>query len=194
MKIITLSREYGAGGHTIGKTVAEKLGIEIYDKDIIRETAKASGLDESFIADKEETLSKGDSFLRSITPISYEQKDVIFEIEKEVILKLAAKGPCVIIGRCADVILREAGFDTLDVFLYANEEKRAARVGELIGTKNPAAIKKAMKNVDYSRHAYYKYYTDKQWGDFNNYNLMLDTGSLGTDLCIELICAAAKAE
>ena len=192
MKIITISREYGAGGHTIGRSVAEKLGIEIYDKDIITETAKTSGIDIDYIAETEETLTRGESFLRRITPISYEQKDMIFEVEKEVILKLASAGPCIVLGRCADVILREAGYDTLNVFLYASEEDRYERVGQLINSFNTAEIAKAIKRVDYSRHAYYKYFTDKQWGKCENYDLMLNTAALGTDLCVELICKAVQ--
>lgn len=192
MKIITINREYGAGGHTIGRGVAEKLGVEIYDKDIIRNTAKQSGLDEELIIHSEEKLSKLDAFLRSITPISYEQKDIIFDIESKVITELAAKGACVILGRCAGEVLRSAGIETINVFLYSDEKNRSARVAELIGDSNPSAVHKAIKTVDQARHAYYAYYTDKEWGDFNNYDLMLDTGTLGFDACIDIICRAAQ--
>ena len=106
--IITISREYGAGGHSIGKRVAQELGIEIYDRDIIRNTVKDSGLDTSVIEHEEEEISRADAFLRMITPAAYvDRREAIHEIERKVILMLAKKGPCVILGRCADTILEE---------------------------------------------------------------------------------------
>lgn len=192
MKIITISREYGAGGHTLGRIVAKKLGIEIYDRDIVRTTAKESGLEEEKIWAKEETMFKTDSFLRSISPISYSQLDSIFEIEKEAILNYAKNGPCVVVGRCADVILKEAGFDTLNVFLHADREARFKRVAELIGTDNEDKVYKTIKSMDNARGAYYEYYTDKQWGDAKNYDLVLNVGTISEDACVEIICKAAQ--
>ena len=107
MKIITLSREYGAGGHSIGTEVAKRLGIEFYDKDIIAGVARESGIDESLIASKGEEISTAESIIRAITPISYDQKDLIFETERNVIIDIAKKGPCVILGRCADILLKK---------------------------------------------------------------------------------------
>jgi len=148
MKIITLSREYGAGGHSIGREVAKKLGIEFYDKDIIKGVALEMGVDPELIEKQGEEISRADSFIRSITPISYDQAGTMFEIEKEVILKIAAKGPCVILGRCANVTLEEAGIDSLNVFVYGDEIHRAARVGELINSTNPSEISKALKKTE----------------------------------------------
>ena len=192
MKIITISREFGAGGHTLGRIVAQRLGLEVYDKDIVRATAKESGLEEKKIMEKEESMFRTDSFLRNINPISYSQLDSIFEIEKEAILNFAKKGPCVIVGRCADVILKEAGYDTLDVFLYADEGARFKRAAELIGTDNPVAVHKTIKSMDKARHSYYEYYTDQQWGDPKNFDLVLNTGTLSKDTCADLICMAAE--
>ncbi len=192
MKIITLSREYGAGGHSIGREVAKELGIEFYDKDIIAGVAKESGIDEALIADKGEEVSIAESIIRAITPISYDQKGVIFDAEKNVIIDIAKKGPCVILGRCADITLKEAGIDCLNVFLYASDEAREKRVGELIGSTNRAEIQKAIKKTDHDRHSYYTYYTYQKWGDYKNYNLMIDTGALGYEASIKLICEAYK--
>ena len=192
MRIITLCREYGAGGHSVGQRVAAELGIEFYDKDIIRGSAEELGIDPALLEAEEEAITKKDAILRSITPISYDQKDAMYGAESGVILKLAAKGPCLILGRCADAVLRAAGIPSLDVFLCADEEHRAARVGELIGNKDEAVIRRTMKKTDQARHAYYHHYTGKTWGDHTNFHLCLDTGVLGYDNCVKLICEAVR--
>ena len=192
--IITISREYGAGGHSIARRVAQELGIEIYDRDIIRNTAKDSGLDAGIIEREEEEISRADAFWRMITPAAYvDRREAIHEIEREVILLLASKGPCVILGRCADAILDEANVDSLNVFIYADDLHRAVRVSEMLGTKNPSEIQKAMKKTDAARRSYYQQFAGRHWGDFHNYNLMLDSGMLGFDACVKLICDAANA-
>lgn len=193
MRIITLCREYGAGGHSVGQRVAAELGIEFYDKDIIRDSAEELGIDPALLEAEEEAITKRDAILRSITPLSYDQKDAMYGAESDVILKLAAKGPCLILGRCADAVLRAAGVPSLDVFLFADEEHRAARVGELIGNKDEAVIRRTMKKTDQARHAYYHHYTGKTWGDLRNFHLSLDSGMLGYDTCVRLIEEAAKA-
>ena len=193
MNIITISREYGAGGHSIGRRVAEELGIEFYDRDIIRDTAKDSGLDVTTIEREEEEISRTDAFWRMITPAAYvDRRETIHDIERKVILLLARKGPCVILGRCADAILEEANIEALNVFIYASDLHRAARVAELIGSNNPTAIQKAMKKTDQARRSYYQQFTTKHWGDCRNYSLALDSGLLGYDTCVKLICDAAR--
>ena len=193
MRIITISREYGAGGHSIGKRVAQELGIEIYDKDIIRNTVKDSGLDASVVEHEEEEISRADAIWRWITPAAYvDRREAIHEIERKVILMLASKGPCVILGRCADQILEDANVDSLNVFIYADDIHRAVRVSQLIETKNPSEIQKTMKKHDAARHAYYQNFTGKRWGDVNNFNLCLDSGLLGYETCVKLICEAAR--
>lgn len=192
--IITISREYGAGGHTIAKRVAEELGIEIYDRDIIRNTVRDSGLDAGIVEREEEEISRADAFLRMITPAAYvDRREAIHEIERKVILMLAGKGPCVIIGRCADAILDEANVDSLNVFVYADVLHRAVRVGELLDTKNPSEIQKAMKRTDAARRSYYQQFAGRHWGDYKNYDLMLDSGALGFETCVKIICDAARA-
>lgn len=194
MKIVTISREYGAGGHSIGTKVAEKLGVEFYDKDIIMNVVKESGYDKALVEADNEEITPGQSFIRAITPQYYDPKDEIYECQKKAILELAAKGPCVILGRCADIILAEAGYDALDVFIYADSEHRKKRVGELIESDDEAVINKAIKKTDHNRHSYYSYYSGQHWGDYHNYEIMLDSGALGYEKCIEMICTAAKGE
>ena len=191
--IITISREYGAGGTSIGRRVAQELGIEIYDRDIIRSTVLKTGLDAGVIEHEEEEISRGDAFLRMITPAAYfDHREAIREIERGVILGFARKGPCVLLGRCADIILEENDIDCLKVFLYADELHRAARVGEIIGSSDPGEIQKAMRRTDRARRSFYQEFTGRKWGDCNNYNLMIDTGMLGYDASAKVVCEAAR--
>ena len=193
MAIITISREYGAGGRSIGRRVAKELGIEIYDKDIIRNTVKESGLDAAVIERNDEEISRTDSILRMITPSAYiDQREAIHNIERRFILMLAQKGDCIIVGRCADQILEEANIEALNVFIYADDIHRAVRVSHLIDSKNPTDIQRAMKKTDAARRNYYQQFSGKRWGDAANYNLCLDSGLLGYDTCVKLICDAAR--
>ena len=195
-KVITISREYGAGGHTIGKRVAQELGIEIYDKDIVRETVRASGFETEVVQEEEEDVSKASTFLKSLCSSSVHYRDpqeVIHEVQTAVILQFAKKGPCVILGRCADDILRESGIETLNVFIHADDLHRAVRISEMTGITNATELQKLMAKKDSRRRNYYEHYTRKKWGDSHNYNLTLDSGKLGIDLCVQMIVEAAKA-
>ena len=195
-KVITISREYGAGGHTIGKRVAQELGIEIYDKDIVRETVRASGFETEVVQEEEEDVSKASTFLKSLCSSSVHYRDpqeVIHEVQTAVILQFAKKGPCVIMGRCADDILRESDMDVLNVFIHADDLHRAVRISEMTGITNATELQKLMAKKDSSRRNYYEHYTHKKWGDSHNYDLTLDSGKLGVDLCVQMIVEAAKA-
>ena len=191
--LITISREYGAGGHSIGKSVAKELGIEFYDRDIIKQTVLESGMNTQEVELAEEEYSRADAFLRLISPAAYiDPQDIVSDIERHVILQLASKGSCVILGRCADDIISKAGIPALNVFLYASDIHRAARVGELIGSNDPTKIQKKMQKTDNARRTYYQRFTGKRWGESKNYTLSLDTGALGYDTCVKLICEAAR--
>ena len=195
-KVITISREYGAGGHTIGKRVAQELGIEIYDKDIVRETVRASGFETEVVQEEEEDVSKASTFLKSLCSSSVHYRDpqeVIHEVQTAVILQFAKKGPCVILGRCADDILRESDMDVLNVFIHADDLHRAVRISEMTGITNATELQKLMAKKDSSRRNYYEHYTHKKWGDSHNYDLTVDSGKLGVDLCVQMIVEAAKA-
>ena len=194
-KVITISREYGAGGHTIGKRVAEELGIEIYDKDIVRETVKASGFDVETVQQEEEDVSRSSYFLKTLVSGSvhyHDPQDAIHDVQRAVILKFAQDGPCVILGRCADEILRNTDIETLNVFIHADDVHRAVRISEMTGITNATELQKLMAKKDASRHNYYTHYTGKKWGDSHNYDLTLDSGALGVDLCVKLIVEAAR--
>ena len=197
-KIITISREYGAGGHSIGRRVAEELGIPFYDRDIVKQTVKASGYDLDMVEHDEEDVTRTGFFLKSLCSVSdasfSDTQDAIHEVQSTVILHLAKEGPCVILGRCADEILRKADIKSMNVFIRADAAHRAARVRELTGCTDPAEIQKISARRDESRHTYYAHYTGKKWGDSRNYDLVLDSGTLGYDLCVRLITEAARAE
>ncbi len=191
--IITISREYGAGGHSIGKGVAEALGVTFYDRDIIKAAAKESGEEMPDIERVEEELTRTGIIMRMIAPNAYrDQHDNIHSIEHSIILDLASKGTCVILGRCADDIMEKANIPSLNVFLYASDIHRAVRVSQLIGSTDPNVIQKKMQKTDAARRSYYEQFTGKRWGDSRNYTLSLDTGVLGYDTCIQLICDAAR--
>lgn len=191
--IITISREYGAGGHSIGKAVAKELGVEFYDRDIIKAAAEESGEKLPDVERAEEELSRAGVLMRIIAPNSYRDlHDNIHTIEHSIIVDMAAKGSCVILGRCADDIMEKANIPSLNVFLYASDIHRAARVRELIGSDNPTEIQKKMKKTDAARRTFYEEFTGKRWGDARNYNLSLDTGILGYETCIQIICDAAR--
>ena len=193
MKVITICREYGAGGHSIGQKVADELGLELYDKDIIRATAKEMNLDYNQVRNSEEEITRSESFMRHITPISYEFKDYLFDAQKKIILDLAKKEPCVIVGRCAEIILREAGIDSLNVFLYSDEEHRLPWVKKHFEIDNDAEALRVMRRQQKARQAYYEVYTDSEFGERHNYDLMLNSSALGYDTCAKLIVDLVRA-
>lgn len=191
MNIITISREYGAGGHSIGERVAQKLGFAFYDQEIMKEISEKSGLPPEQL-EEEGTLTLADTLIRNITPISYDQKNTIFEYQCEVVKEIAKKGHCVILGRCSDAILREQEIPSFNVFLHASEDVRVKRACELLNTDDVAKVRKIVKHEDRVRRAYYNYYTSLNWGDHRNYSMILDSGVLGYDKCAELICSAVE--
>lgn len=197
MKIITISREYAAGGRQVAKRVAEQLGIPYYDKDIVRETAKASGFEMELIENEGEVSTRTDSILKSICSASSlyfnDTQETIHDVQKAIILRLVKEGPCIIVGRCADEILREAGIESLNVFIHADAVHRAVYASELTGVTDATELEKILNKVDSGRRIYYTRYTGKKWGDVHNYHLSLDSGMLGYDLCAKFIVEAVKA-
>jgi len=195
-KVITISREYGSGGHTIGLRVAKELGIELYDRDIVRDTVAASGFDAELVEKEEEEVTPINSFFKSILSNSAyfpDTQEAIHDVQRAVILHYAQQGPCVILGRCADEILRKAGIDSFNVFIHSSDIHRAVRVQQLTGITNASEIQKIIAKRDASRRSYYTHYTGKKWGDALNYHLCLDSGILGDDLCVKLILDAVSA-
>ena len=156
-------------------------------------TARESGLDIDQIIEEEEVMRKRDSLLRAIRPAAFDVKDTVYEYERRAIVKLASKGPCVILGRCAGATLEEAGIDHMGVFLFADEAHRLPRAMELNECNDADQAKRIMRKIDSSRHAYYECYTGRHWGAIHEYDLSLNTGTLGTDACVDLISQAAQA-
>ena len=187
-RIITISRQFGSGGRSIGKAVAAQLGIPCYDQELIAMAAKESGFSEEYVKkDSEYTRSGLLSGLLSDrvydTPIT---QDVLWEAQKKVILELAEKGPCVIVGRCADHILKGQA-NCLRVFIHADDEKRAERIVNVYGETDTAPAKR-IADKDKSRKAYYQKYTGTVWGNAENYHIALDSGELGAETCVKLLC------
>ena len=191
VKIITISREFGSGGRFIGEEVAKKLGFAGYDKNIIGQIAEKSGLAPEYIRESAVLSPKKGLFAyafagRDITGKSVE--DLVYETQRKMILKLAEKESCVIIGRNADFILKDRD-DVLNVFIEGNKPEKAARIKKLY-QKSDDEVKKLLKDVDKKRAVNYRYFTDKEWGSRKNYDLVLNSSVLGYDKCIELITAA----
>lgn len=193
-KVITISREFGSGGKYIGILVAKKLGIPCYDRDIIEKIAEESGFVDDFIKRVSEYAPSKSIFAysfvgRSASGESIEDK--IFAIQEKVIRELADKGPCVIVGRSADYILRK--YDTLDVFVYAPLEDKIARTMRFKNLSEKEA-KKLVKDTDKKRSINYKYYTGKNWGERENYTVMLNSTALGIEKTAEFIAEIYRKE
>ncbi len=185
--VITLGREYGSGGHTIAKRVAELLNIPCYDKELITMVAKKSGLSEQAIAASEK--QRTGSLLYNLYTIGNDLPlgDQVFILESNIIKELAEKGPCIIVGRCADYVLKERE-NVLKVFVHASPEYCAARAAQRSGNEGrdlKAMIAKINRETR-RRASYYNYYTDNRWGDAQNYDLCLKS-DMGIELCARLI-------
>ena len=196
--IITVSREFGSGGRSVGKRVAELLGVPYYDKELVKQVALQTGFDEKFIEQQGEYASPWRSlFSYAFSGVGNHQpmnglsaEDFLWAMQCKVILDLADKGPCVIVGRCADYILRERE-DCLNVFIHANVPFRADRVVRLYGEtdKDP---EKRLEEKDKRRRAYYKHYTGRDWGMYTNYDLSLNTSLVGIERAAQLIVDVAR--
>lgn len=184
-RIITISREFGSGGRTVGKKVAEELNIPCYDSELIEKIALESGFSEEYVKEIEEN-SRG-RFLSLFSNRAYapNNEDIIWKIQCKVILDLAEKGPCVIVGRCADYVLREKA-DCLKVFIHADKKFRAERIVNVYG-ETDISVEQRIKEKDKRRAAYHRFYTDKKWGDARNYDVALDSGVIGLDKCVEIV-------
>lgn len=192
-KVITISREFGSGGRTVGKMVAEKLGIPCYDQEIIQKIAEESGYCEDFVAEHSEHAAYGNWLSNAFAFRDYygnSIQDKIWFAQLKTIVELANKGPCVIVGRCADFILKETA-DCLKVFIHADPKARAERIVEQYGESSQAPERR-LKDKDKRRAAYYQMYTDQKWGDNKNYDIALSTSSLGIDTCVDIIVELYK--
>ena len=192
-RIITISREFGSGGRFIGEEVAKKLGIAYYDKNIIGQIAEKSGLSPEYIQENAELSPKKGLFAyafsgRDITGKSVE--DMVYEAQRNIILELAEKEPCVIIGRNADYILKDRG-DVLNVFIHGDMPEKIKRITGLYNVKEKEAVK-TMADTDKRRRTNYNFYTDQNWGKASNYTLCLNSSQLGYDRCEMIIMECVK--
>lgn len=192
--VITISRQFATGGHTIAQRVAEKLGIAFYDKELVNRVARESGFDVDFVTRQGEHMGSNSLLFDLVTRnrASYEDPtDKLFRIQKEIILDLGTKEDCVIVGRCAGFLLREAGIDCLRVFIGADMEYRKAyMMSHYEDTGVP--VEKRLKERDSRRQGYVHHYTGAVWGERENYNLCLDSGKFGEDACVDIIVRAAQ--
>lgn len=185
-RIITISREFGSGGRTIGKLVAEKVGIPCYDHELIDRIAEESGMLKSFVeSNAEETQGGWFSLLAGRDFYGHSLQDDLYLAQTKVIRDLAEKESCVIIGRCADSILSDHD-NVLKVFIHASPEKRAERIRSQYGEILDDPFQR-LKEKDKRRKAYYQLYSDREWGAMKNYHIALDSGELGLERCAEII-------
>lgn len=187
-KIITISREFGSGGRFIGEETAKKLGIAFYDREIIAKVADDLGLSEKYVADRGEYAPSKNIFSyafigRDINGNSI--ADQIYSYQQKIIKELAAKEPCVIVGRSADYILSGRD-DVLNVFIQGNKADKIVRIKEIYSKSDDEAAK-MIKDTDKKRSVNYRYCTDQEWGSRKNYDIVLNSSTLGYDNCIDVI-------
>ena len=186
-RIVTISREFGSGGRTIGKKLAEELKIPCYDSELIHEIARQSGFAEAYVQRVEESSPTGwaASLFSSNRAFGPTNEDYLWEIQRKVILELAEKGPCVIVGGCAGYILRHTA-DCLTAFIHASMEYRAKRIVEVYGEREQTPEER-IREKDKRRAAYHRFYTDMKWGYAKNYRISLDSGALGIAQCVAVL-------
>ena len=188
-RIITINRMYGSGGRAIGKALAEELGIGFYDKELIEIAAKDKNIPFSNLADVDEKRPGAWSF-----PVNHEiqisqdyraipMNDILFELQRDIILSLSDKEDCVIVGRCANHILQDR---TLSVFIYAPFETRVKNVMERLDREEKAA-RKLVKRMDKERRSYYEFFTDEKWLDMGQYDLCIDSSRFTTEEIVKIL-------
>ena len=192
LRIITISREFGSGGRTIGKEVAARLGIPCYDKELIEKVAEETGYAREFVEEESEYAPSANDLVYMFLGRGFDglsNADRIWIEQRKVIEKLANDGPCVIVGRCADYILRDRS-DCLHVFVYADKAFRAERIVKQYGETGVEPGKR-LQEKDKKRKLNYKYFTDREWGKRENYHLSIDSGFFGIEKVVSIIVDAA---
>ncbi len=196
--VITISRGYGSGGKTIGKMLAERLGVSYYNRELLRMASEESGIHERFFGKADERVRTGlfkQSGVYKGTLISPDSEDFVsddnlFNYQAKVIKELAEKESCVIVGRCADYVLKDCA-NVVRVFVHAPLESCINTVMELYGVSRKEA-EKTILTTDKQRSSYYMHYTGKEWHDAENYDLCLNSAELGFEKCVEIVEAYLK--
>lgn len=199
--IITIARQYGSGGREIGEKVAEKLGIPIYDKELITEAASRGNLDETVtkMADESSansllyTLAMGSNVLGTTMHFGYKMplNDKLFLLQSEIIKDYAKNGSCVVIGRCADYVLRDEE-KLFRIFVYSDLDYRQHRVAQRHPELKSSQIIDVINKTDKRRSSYYNFYTGNKWGKYDNYDIAINSSTLGIDGAADLICSCVK--
>ena len=201
-KIITISREYGSGGRQIGQLVSKKLGMDFYDKELIDLATKEIGFSPELIADKEQRVTNsllynfamgslyGIAYPRTPKPEELPLTEQIFIAQKKIIQDAARRSSCVFVGRCADYILKDRD-DVLKVFIYCDKEIRRQRALAEYGEIEDY-IDEFMHQTDKKRRIHYETFTNQKWGRRENYDIMLNSGQLGIETCVQILCDAVK--
>lgn len=194
--IITIAREYGSGGHLLGEMLSKELGIKLYDKEFIHLVAEKSGINEQYIKKNEQSIPS--FWLKCILGKNSEQSlerslssdDVLFVAESKIIQELAEKGPCIIVGRCADFVLRDYP-NLIKVFCYSDLKSACVRCVQEYGVSEEK-VESEIKRINHNRIAHYEYYTGEKWGEPHHYNLMINTGSIDLSVACNLIKSIYK--
>ncbi|MDO4555401.1 MAG: cytidylate kinase-like family protein [Lachnospiraceae bacterium] len=187
-KIITISREYGSGGREIGRRLAEELGVPFYEKNLIDKVAKETGLSEKYVESQGEYAPQKNIFAYAFVGRDSEGSSVgdrLYNAQTKIIRQIAEEGSCVIVGRCADYILRDRK-DCVHVFIHGEKEVKCKRIMELYHLTKEEAIRE-MHSMDKKRAINYNYYTEQNWGKVDNYTITLNSSELGYEKCIQLI-------
>ncbi len=198
--IITIARQYGSGGREIGERVAELLGIPLYDKEIITDAAAKGSLDEDVIKKVDEsaansllyTLAMGSNILGTTMHFGYKMplNDKLFILQSEVIKGYAKEGSCVVIGRCADYVLKDEP-NVLRIFIFGDLDHRQARVAERHPEIKSSQIIDVINKTDKRRSSYYNFYTGNKWGKYDNYDMTINSSTLGIEHTAQVIYASA---
>ena len=199
--IITIARQYGSGGREIGEKVAAKLGIKLYDKELIKAAASKGSLDEDVtkLADESAansllyTLAMGSNVLGTTMHFGYKMplNDKLFILQSEIIKEYAKEESCVIIGRCADYVLRDEE-NLFRIFVYGDLDHRQARVAQRHPELKSSQLVDVINKTDKRRSSYYNFYTGNKWGKYDNYDIAINSSTLGIDGAAELICSCVK--
>ena len=187
-RIITISREFGSGGRFTGEEVAKKLGIAYYDKNLINQIAQQSGLAPEYIQESAELSPRKGLFAYALAgrdSAGKSMEDLVCEVQRKIILEIAEKEPCVIIGRNADFVLRDRT-DVLNVFIHGNLPEKTQRICRIYAVSEQEA-RKMMADTDKRRMTNYNFYTDQKWGKASNYTLSLNSSELGYERCEKII-------
>ena len=199
--IITIARQYGSGGREIGEKIAAALGIPLIDKELIKDAAASGNLNEEVIKNADEsatnsllyTLAMGSNVLGTTMHFGYKMpiNDKLFLLQSEAIKNYAAEGSCVIIGRCADYVLREEP-NIFRIFIYGDLDHRQERIKARHPEIKPSQIIDVINKTDKRRSSYYNFYTGNKWGKYDNYDMAINSSTLGIDETAKLITAAVS--